>query len=97
MHIRAARRAIRSKGAILPIAICGVAMVALFATTMGAVVVNDALPAFWQAILPEALGGAPMIGGLALFLGGSAGIAVAVYITAAIAIRTRRVQSPVQP
>jgi len=89
MHMRSARRAVRAKGAALPVGLAGLAMVAVLASTMGSVLVTEALPGFWQNLLPAGAAASPMATALALFLVGSAAIAFVAYALGALMMRRR--------
>jgi multidrug efflux pump subunit AcrB len=95
-RVRALRRAVapgraaggaRRQAAVTRAA--ALAMTALFAATLAPAAVTGVLPGWVAAALPAAAGLSPLTAGLALFLAGSAGIAVLAGLAGAALIRAR--------
>ncbi|WP_172300385.1 efflux RND transporter permease subunit [Pseudoruegeria sp. HB172150] len=93
-QVRAFKRALRpsgqGSGVTAAVAVTGLALLALFAATLGAVIVTGALPSPLLALLPGAWAtstGAPMLTiALVLFLIGTAILVLAAYLIAALAL-----------
>ncbi len=85
-QLRALRRMLshtrRAGGFGVALAALMLALVALFAATLGAVIVTGALPGLLSGVLPAGL--APIQAALLLFVGGSAGLVLLAWLAAAL-------------
>ncbi len=96
MNIRSSRRALRAKGAVLPVGVASAGIALLGAASLGAVAVTGSLPQVIAWMLPAGLVAMPLVAGLLVFLLGTAVIVGVTYVIAAALIR-QRTQPPVQP
>jgi len=80
---RALRGLWRGRGPRLPIVAALISLTALFAATLGAVIVSGGVPQFWMG-LPLAAHLSPLPFGLALFLSGSALVVLLLYAVSAV-------------
>ena len=80
---RALRGLWRGRGPRLPVVAALVSLTALFAATLGAVIVSGGVPQFWMG-LPLAAHLSPLPFGLALFLSGSALVVLLLYAVSAL-------------
>lgn len=85
-QVRAVRRAIYAQGGLRWVSLgLALALVALFAVTLGAVILGGALPAPVAAVAPQALADAGASGALALFVFGTVAVLLMGWVVGAVA------------